>query len=83
MTHTFTVAALLAANFAVTAPAFAAGIEGNWRTQSGGTAAIAKCGAAYCITLKTGAHSGKRIGKFTGSGNKFKGKITDPADDAE
>ncbi|QKV18585.1 DUF2147 domain-containing protein [Oricola thermophila] len=67
---------------ALTVPAFADPIEGNWRTQSGETAAIAKCGGAYCITLKTGAHAGKQIGRMNASGsNKYTGSITDPADD--
>ncbi len=30
-------------------------IVGNWRTQSGETAAIAPCGGeSFCVTLKTG-----------------------------
>jgi uncharacterized protein (DUF2147 family) len=66
----------------LTVPAMADPIEGNWRTQSGETAAIAKCGGGFCITLKTGAHAGKRIGQMSANGsNKYKGSITDPADD--
>ncbi|MDP3899272.1 MAG: DUF2147 domain-containing protein [Mesorhizobium sp.] len=62
--------------------AFADAIEGNWKTQSGETAAIGACGGAYCITLKTGKHAGKSIGKMTASGGgKYAGSITDPADD--
>ncbi len=64
-----------------TSAAFADVIEGNWRTQSGETAAIAKCGGSFCITLKTGEHAGKRIGKLSNNGSKYKGTITDPADD--
>ncbi|MDX3927382.1 MAG: DUF2147 domain-containing protein [Shinella sp.] len=56
-------------------------IEGNWRTASGETAAIAKCGGSFCITLKTGKHAGKRIGRLDGSGADYSGTITDPADD--
>jgi uncharacterized protein (DUF2147 family) len=56
-------------------------IEGNWKTQSGETAAIAACGSSFCVTLKTGKYSGKQIGKMSGSGNKYKGSITDPAND--
>ena len=56
-------------------------IVGNWRTQSGETAAIASCGGSFCITLKTGKHAGKQIGKMSVSGSKYKGSITDPADD--
>ncbi|MCV9963506.1 DUF2147 domain-containing protein [Pararhizobium sp. BT-229] len=56
-------------------------IEGNWKTASGETAAIASCGGAYCITLKTGKHAGKRIGNLSGSGESYSGEITDPAND--
>jgi uncharacterized protein (DUF2147 family) len=56
-------------------------IEGNWKTASGETAAIAACGGSFCVTLKTGKYSGKRIGKMEGSGNDYSGEITDPAED--
>ncbi len=56
-------------------------IVGNWKTASGETAAISSCGGAYCITLKTGKHAGKRIGSMSGSGNDYSGEITDPAND--
>lgn len=57
-------------------------IEGNWRTASGETAAIAKCGGGFCITLKTGKHAGKRIGQLNTNGaSAYAGSITDPADD--
>lgn len=56
-------------------------IEGNWKTASGATAAIAKCGGSFCITLKTGKHAGKSIGKLSGSGNDYSGSITDPETD--
>lgn len=56
-------------------------IEGNWKTASGATAAIAKCGGSYCITLKTGKHAGKRIGKLDGTGTDYSGSITDPETD--
>ena len=72
-------AALVAAVFFVT-PAFAADIEGNWKTQSGETANIAQCGGSFCIKLTTGEFAGKQIGKVTGSG-PYSGTITDPADD--
>ena len=61
--------------------AYADDINGNWKTNSGETAAITG-GGPFSITLKTGKHSGKRIGTFTASGkNKYTGKITDPAND--
>jgi uncharacterized protein (DUF2147 family) len=57
-------------------------IEGNWRTEAGSTAAIGACGSAYCITLKTGSHAGRRIGTFKSDGRgRYSGKITDPSND--
>ncbi|SIR14597.1 Uncharacterized conserved protein, DUF2147 family [Rhizobium sp. RU20A] len=56
-------------------------IVGNWKTQSGATAAIANCGGAYCITLKTGKHAGKQIGKVSGAGASYSGEVTDPDSD--
>jgi uncharacterized protein (DUF2147 family) len=56
-------------------------IVGNWKTQSGETAAIVPCGGSFCITLKTGKHAGKKIGTLTGTGNSYSGDITDPAND--
>ena len=79
MTRMLTLAAAMLAMTAGTA--MADPIEGNWRTQSGETAAIASCGGAYCITLKSGKYSGKRIGKMSGSGGNYSGTITDLADD--
>lgn len=64
-------------------PALADTIEGDWKTQSGETAGIAKCGGSYCIKLKTGKYSGKSIGRMKGSNGSYKGNITDPADDKE
>ena len=66
---------------AMSAPAFADVIEGNWKTQSGETAAISPCGGSYCIQLKTGKHAGKRIGKMKADGSGYTGQITDPAND--
>lgn len=63
---------------AMAAPAFADAIEGNWKTQSGETAAISSCGGSYCIQLKTGKHAGKRIGKMKADGKGYTGEITDP-----
>ena len=56
-------------------------IEGNWKTASGATAVIAKCGGSFCITLKTGKHAGKSIGKLAGAGADYSGSITDPETD--
>ncbi len=74
-------AAAAAATMFATA-AYADPIEGNWKTKSGETAGIAACGGAFCITVKTGEHAGKAIGKMTAEGgNKYSGTITDPKDD--
>lgn len=70
-----------AAAVAMTVPALADPIEGNWRTESGQTANIAKCGSSFCITLKTGDFAGRRIGKVKLSGAKYVGTLTDPEDD--
>jgi uncharacterized protein (DUF2147 family) len=75
---------MLAAALALTAASAAHAaepIEGNWKTASGETAVIGKCGTAYCVTLKTGKHSGKQIGKLSGKDGEYSGEITDPADD--
>lgn len=80
MIRQFVLAGAIAGALAV--PALADPIEGNWKTQSGETAAIGKCGGAFCITLKTGTYAGKKIGQMSANGaNKYKGSITDPSDD--
>ncbi|QPC87248.1 DUF2147 domain-containing protein [Mesorhizobium sp. NBSH29] len=62
--------------------AYADPIEGNWKTQTGATAAIVGCGGSYCITLRSGPHNGKKIGTMKpAGGGKYAGKITDPAND--
>lgn len=76
--RTWIAAALIAVPVAALA---AEPIEGNWKTASGSTAVIAKCGGSFCITLKTGKHAGKQIGKLSGSGADYKGSITDPDSD--
>ena len=51
------------------------------KTQSGATALIAG-GGSFSITLKSGKHSGKKIGTFSAAGsNSYTGKITDPDTD--
>ena len=61
------------------ASAAQAPIIGNWTTASGETAKIASCGKAYCTTIVSGQHKGKRIGQMSGSGSSYSGQITDPA----
>ena len=57
-------------------------ILGNWKTESGTTAQISGSGGSFTVTLRSGAHEGKRIGQMNASGNnRYKGTITDPADD--
>lgn len=72
----------VAATMFLAGVAYADPIEGSWTTASGETAAIGGCGGAFCITLKTGKHAGKRIGKMQANGsNKYSGEITDLAED--
>jgi uncharacterized protein (DUF2147 family) len=81
MFRTFAIAAVTALTFGIGAAFAAEPIEGNWKTQGGETAAITSCGSSFCVTLKTGKYAGKQIGKMSGTGNKYKGEITDPAND--
>ena len=75
------VTAALVATALMAGSALADDIVGNWKTDSGETAAISG-GGTFSIILKTGKHAGKRIGTFSASGGgKYSGKITDPADD--
>lgn len=58
--------------------AYADPLDGNWRTQSGETAAI----SGGSIVLKTGKYAGKRIGSMKAAGGgRYTGTITDPAND--
>lgn len=74
---------LLAAAFVLVACGgqAAEAIEGNWKTASGETAKISPCGDAFCVTLVTGKHAGKQIGRLSGKGGTYSGQITDPAAD--
>ncbi|ANK84999.1 MULTISPECIES: DUF2147 domain-containing protein [unclassified Rhizobium] len=54
-------------------------IVGKWKTASGETAVIAACGGSYCVTLKTGKYTGRKIGTLAGTGGSYAGEITDPA----
>ena len=56
-------------------------IVGDWKTATGATAEIAPCGGAFCVTLKTGKHAGKRIGNLSGTDGSYSGEITDPETD--
>lgn len=57
-------------------------IEGKWKTAAGSNAMIAPCGDSFCITLTSGEHAGKQIGKMKAeNGGSYSGTATDPADD--
>lgn len=56
-------------------------IEGNWKTKKGDIAAINACGAAFCVVLKTGKYAGKSIGNMVGKDGRYRGTLTDPAED--
>ena len=59
-------------------------IAGNWKTQSGANATIAKCGGSFCINITSGEHAGKQIGRVSySSGNKYTGRVTDPGNGKE
>ena len=72
---------LLAASSSLTSAAEP--IVGDWKTKSGETAGISKCGSSFCIKLKTGTYAGQKIGKLKGSGAEYSGTITDPEDGKE
>lgn len=80
MFRTLTLAAV--ATLALAGAVHADPIVGNWKTDSGAIAQIAQSGGAFTITLRSGEHNGKRIGQMQpNGGNKYKGTITDPAND--
>jgi len=65
----------------LTVSAYADGIVGKWKTDSGAIAEIAPSGGGFVITVRSGAHNGKRIGQMNPAGNgKYKGEITDRQD---
>ncbi len=74
--------AIAAAAAMLAGAAHADAIVGNWKTDSGAIAQIAPGGGGFTVTLRSGQHSGKRIGQLNPNGaNKYKGTITDPAND--
>lgn len=78
----FRILAIAAAAVMLAGAAHADDIVGNWKVDSGAIAQIAPGGGGYTITLRSGAHNGKRIGQFQPAGdNKYKGTITDPNND--
>ena len=69
-------AAALAAAFTV--PAFAAEpIEGKWKRSTGTIIKFSPCGAAFCAIVQNGKHSGKQTGSMSGTGDRYKGTLTD------
>ena len=72
----------LAATMIMAGIGYADPIEGDWKTEKGGTAGIATCGGSFCIKVKTGPYKGQSIGKFKANGdNQYSGNITDPETD--
>lgn len=57
-------------------------LAGAWKTESGETAIIAPCGDNYCITAKSGRYAGQPLGIFSGTGEAFTGRLTDPGNRA-
>lgn len=53
-------------------------LAGSWKTESGETAMIARCGSAYCITAKSGKFVGQELGSFSGTADVYTGRLTDP-----
>src|SRR5690554_4030421 len=71
-----------AAGLLFAGPALADPIVGNWKLDNGAIAQIAAAGGGFTITLRSGQHSGKRIGQMQPNGDgKYKGSITDPNED--
>ena len=57
-------------------------VVGAWKTETGETASISRCGSDYCITAKTGKFAGQPLGSFSGTTDVYTGKLTDPANKA-
>jgi uncharacterized protein (DUF2147 family) len=52
-------------------------IEGNWKRSTGTIIKFAPCGAAFCATVQNGKNAGKQAGSMAGTGNRYKGTLTD------
>lgn len=57
-------------------------VVGTWKTQSGETSVIDRCGSQYCIVAKSGEFAGQKIGSFTAAADVYTGRITDPRNKA-
>jgi len=53
-------------------------VVGTWKTENGETSAIDHCGSNYCIVAKSGRYAGQQIGFFSGAGDTYTGRLTDP-----
>ncbi|WP_431323611.1 DUF2147 domain-containing protein [Rhizobium sp. YTU87027] len=53
-------------------------VVGTWKTANGETSAIDHCGSNYCIVAKSGRYAGQQIGFFSGAGDTYTGRLTDP-----
>lgn len=74
--HKLAYATVAAAAFA--GAALADPIEGRWQTEDGPVAAIAACGAVFCIT-GTGKDADKKAGQMTANGDgTYGGTLTRP-----
>lgn len=68
---------LVAAAVLFAAPAFAAEpIVGKWKRPNGTIIQYSPCGGdGYCGTVLTGEYKGKSIGKMSGTGGSYRGKV--------
>ena len=80
MIRKFITAAALTMAFAV--PAIAAEpIEGSWKRSTGTIIKFSPCGGAFCAIVQGGKHNGKQAGSMSGTGNRYKGSLTDLDED--
>ena len=56
---------------AMSVPALADPIEGNWKTGDGALVKISACGGKYCVDVADGKYAGKRSGKLKADGGKI------------
>ncbi|WP_413708724.1 DUF2147 domain-containing protein [Rhizobium sp. Rhizsp82] len=80
MFRAFTVAAV---SLALSGAAMGADpIVGSWKTQNGELSVIDRCGSQYCIVAKSGKYAGQKLGSFQPDGGSYKGRLTDPRNNA-
>lgn len=65
----------------IASPAMAAdAIEGNWRSESGGTVTVSTCPDGYCMVVTSGANQGQSLGYLRGENGRYKGELLNPDD---